>query len=99
LFGQLLREVQRIKSEGDYLAGKNLVENYGVKVDPVLHKEALTRFATLNIAPFKGFLQPHLQLIKDENGNVINVKIQQPQKFETQMLNLGKKYSFLPIIN
>jgi hypothetical protein len=59
LFGELLREIQRIKSEGDFNAGRNLVENYGVKVDPVLHKEVLERYQKLNIAPYAGFIQPN----------------------------------------
>src|SRR6185503_3307512 len=67
LFGQLLREVQRIKSEGDYKAGSALVETYGVKVDPQLHKEILDRYAKLNIAPYRGFIQPHLNAVTDQS--------------------------------
>ena len=99
LFGQLLREVQRIKSEGDYKAGSELVENYGVKVDPQLHKEVLDRYSKLNIAPYRGFIQPHLEPVKDESGEITDVKIIYPQKFTVQMMNFGKKFSFLPVQN
>lgn len=99
LFGQLLREVQRIKSEGDYAAGSALVETYGVKVDPQLHKEILDRYTKLNIAPYRGFIQPHLTPVSDQNGEITDVKIIYPQKFQLQMMNFGRKYSFLPAVN
>jgi dipeptidyl-peptidase III len=98
LFGELLKEIQRIKSEGDYAAATALVETYGVKVDPVLHKEVLERYARLNIAPYKGFIQPELTAIM-ENGKVKDVKISYPSDFTKQMLDYGKKYSFLPVKN
>jgi dipeptidyl-peptidase-3 len=98
LFGQLLREIQRIKSEGDYKAGKALVEGYGVKVDPVLHKEILERYAKLNLKPYKGFIQP--KLVPVMNGDEItDVKVEYPDNFFIQMMNYGKDYAFLPIIN
>jgi dipeptidyl-peptidase III len=98
LFGQLLREIQRIKSEGDYNAGKALVEGYGVKVDPVLHKEILERFAKLGIKPYKGFIQP--KLVPVMNGNEItDVKIEYPDNFYTQMMEYGKDYGLLPVMN
>jgi dipeptidyl-peptidase-3 len=98
LFGDLLREIQRIKSEGDYEAGKNLVETYGVKVDPVLHKEVLERYAKLNLKPYKGFIQPKLVAVM--NGEEItDVKIEYPTSFFDQMLYYGKEYSFLPVVN
>ena len=98
LFGQLLREIQRIKSEGDYNAGKALVENYGVKVDQALLTEVLARYAKLNIKPYRGFIQPKLTPIM--NGNEItDVKIEYPESFYAQMLEYGKKYSFLPVVN
>jgi dipeptidyl-peptidase-3 len=98
LFGELLREIQRIKSEGDFNAGKNLVETYGVKVDPVLHKEVLERFKKLNIKPYKGFIQP--KLVPVMNGDKItDVKIEYPTNFFYQMMEYGKKYSFLPVKN
>ena len=98
LFGQLLREIQRIKSQGDYNAGKNLIETYGVKVNPALHKEVLARYAKLNIKPYKGFIQP--ELVPVMNGDKItDVKIEYPINFFEQMMEYGKKYSFLPIKN
>ena len=98
LFGELLRELQRIKSEGDYTAAKNLVEGYGVKVDPVLHKEILERYAKLNIKPYQGFIQPRLIPVM-EGDNVTDVKIEYPESFFQQMMEYGKKYSFLPVMN
>ena len=74
LFGDLLREIQRIKSQGDYKAGKDLIENYGVKVDPILHKEILARYSSLNIAPYAGFIQPKLLPVM-EGDKIIDVKI------------------------
>lgn len=98
LFGNLLREIQRIKSEGDYDAGKNLVETYGVKVNQVLHKEILARYAKLNLKPYKGFIQPKLVAVM--NGEeIVDVKIEYPTSFFDQMLYYGKEYSFLPVMN
>lgn len=99
LFGQLLREVQRIKSEGDYAAGSALVEQYGVKVDAAVHKEVLERNAKLNIAPYRGFIQPRLEPLKDEKGNITDVRIIYPPQFMKQMMYYGKMYSFLPLVN
>lgn len=98
LFGQLLRETQRITSEGDYEGAKNLIENYGVKIDPALHKEVLDRYAKLNIAPYAGFIQPMLTPVM-EGGKIQDVKISYPTNFVKQMLELGKNYSFLPHLN
>ena len=92
LFGELLREIQRIKSEGDFEAGKNLIENYGVKVDYVLHKEVLERNSKFTSAPYSGFINPELVLIKDGDGNIIDVKIEQPESFASQMLSYSEKY-------
>ncbi|MDX2246380.1 MAG: dihydrofolate reductase [Bacteroidia bacterium] len=98
IFGQLLREVQRIKSQGDYEAAKALVENYGVKVDPVLHAEVLARYKTLNSAPYSGFIQPLLKPVM--NGDEItDVLIEYPMDFTAQMLYFAEKYSFLPNYN
>ncbi len=98
LFGQLLKEIQRIKSEGDYNAGKNLVEYYGVKVNQDIHKEVLERYKKLNIAPYAGFINPMLVPITKEN-RIINVKIEYPDDFTKQMLYYAKEYSFLPTYN
>ena len=96
LFGDLLREIQRIKSEGDFEAGKNLIENYGVKVDQKLHKEVLERNSKFTSAPYSGFINPELVLIQDEKGNIIDVKVVQPESFATQMHDYAKKYYTLP---
>ena len=98
LFGQLLREIQRIKSEGDFTAGKNLVENYGVKVDPILHKEVLERYAKLNVKPYRGFIQPKLVAVMD-GDKITDVKVEYPTSFFAQMMDYGKNYSFLPVNN
>lgn len=98
LFGDLLREIQRIKSEGDYKAGKALVETYGVKVDPALHKEVLERYAKLNIKPYRGFIQPRLVPVM-EGDKITGVKVEYPESFFQQMMEYGKKYAFLPVKN
>lgn len=95
LFGQLLRELQRIKSEGDFAAGKALVENYGVKVDRKLHEEVLARYAKLDQKPYKGFIQPRLTPVK-KAGKIVDVKVEYPESFFEQMLEYGKTYSVLP---
>ncbi len=98
LFGDLLREIQCIKSEGDYKAGRHLVETYGVKVDAVLHKEVLDRYNKLNIAPYAGFIQPKLVPIK-QGDKITDVKLEYPTDFIEQMLYYGKNYSLLPTEN
>lgn len=95
LFGQLLREIQRIKSEGDYAAATALVEGYGVKVDQELLKEVKERFIKLNVAPYKGFIQPKL-VPQMEGEKIVDVKVEYPNNFAENMLWLGKQYSFLP---
>ena len=95
LFGELLRETQRIKSEGDYKAVKELVETYGVKVDQELHKEVLDRNAQFKSAPYSGFINPVLVPEMDENGEIISIKVTQPESFEKQMMTYSKDYSFL----
>jgi len=94
LFGELLKEVQRITSEGDIDAGQALVETYGVKVDPELHKEVLERYSKLNIAPYGGFMNPNYTAVK-ENGKIIDIQITYPSDYVKQMLRYGKEYSFL----
>lgn len=98
LFGELLREIQRIKSEGDYAAGKALVETYGVKVNESLHNEVLERYAKLNIKAYKGFIQPKLVPVM-KNGKITDVKVEYPESFFKQMVEYGNKYSFLPVNN
>jgi len=99
LFGQLLRETQRIKSEGDYEAGKALVEDYGVKVDQKLHAEVLERNKQFASAPYSGFINPVLVPKLDTKGNIISIEVTQPKSFAEQMLNYSKKYGFLPLEN
>ncbi len=98
LFGQLLREIQRIKSEGDFNGGKNLVETYGVKVDAALHNEVLQRYKKLNVKPYRGFIQPKLIPVMD-GEKITDVKVEYPQSFFRQMIEYGKKYSYLPVKN
>lgn len=96
LFGQLLREVQRIKSEGDFNAGKALVENYGVKVDQKLHAEVLERNKQFASAAYSGFVNPVLVPKLDVKGNIISIEVKQPKTFAEQMLNYSKNFGFLP---
>jgi len=96
LFGDLLREVQRIKSQGDYAAGKALVENYGVRVDQALHAQVLKRSEKIKTAPYAGFIQPQMVPVMDANGAITDVKMEYPDDFVKQMLHYGEKYSFLP---
>ena len=98
-FGRLLAEVQRVKSEGDYKAAHDLVEGYGVKVDPVLHAEMIARYNQLNIAPYKGFINPVYTAVTDRNGHITDVKIDYKESYEHQMLRYSKEYAPLPFIN
>ena len=95
LFGELLKELQRIKSEGDFEAGKNLIENYGVKVDPQLHTELLDRYAKLNLAPYTGFVNPMLIPSFDDKGEITDVKVEYVDDYLSQMMYYGENYSFL----
>lgn len=98
LFGQLLREIQRIKSQGDLEAGRDLVETYGVRVDPELHAQVLERFEKLDIAPYSGFINPRLVPVM-EGEEIVEVEIEFPDDFTEQMLYYGKEYSLLPTYN
>ena len=95
LLGRMLREVQRIKSEGDFEAGKTLVEKYAVTVDPKLHAEVLTRYKALDIEPYSGFVNPQYELV-EKNGKVVDVKVSYPNDYVKQMLEYSREYSFLP---
>ena len=99
LFGELLAEIQRIKSTGDIQAAKKLVETYAIQVDPELHAEILERFKTLNLAPYKGFVNPVYTAIYDKNGNIKDVKIDYSEGYAAQHLRYSKQYSFLPTSN
>ena len=92
--GQLLSEVQRIKSEGDYEAARDLVEQYGVKIDAVLHQEVLSRYKKLGIAPYKGFINPQFSLVRDENGQITDINITYGEAYADQMIRYGKTYSY-----
>ncbi|MFZ4399016.1 MAG: dipeptidyl-peptidase 3 family protein [Bacteroidales bacterium] len=98
LFGKLLTEVQRIKSEGDYITGKFLVENYGIKVDAVLQKEVKERYANLKLAPYSGFINPDFKPIM-KDGKITDIIVEYPDNYVKQMMEYGKKYSFLPLDN
>ena len=95
LLGELLKEIQRVKSEGDYEAGKRIVENYGVKVDPHLHAEILERYEKLNLAPYTGFVNPKLIPVYSDEGEIKDVEVEYVNDYLGQMLEYGKNYSFL----
>ncbi|HPQ12835.1 MAG TPA: dihydrofolate reductase [Paludibacteraceae bacterium] len=99
LFGKLLAEIQRIKSTGDYNGAKTLVENYGVKVDPVIHKEILERYEKLNLAPYRGFVNPVYKAIKNADGEIRDVKISYDENYVEQQLRYSRQYSNLPTFN
>jgi dipeptidyl-peptidase-3 len=99
LFGALLAEVQRIKSEGDYEAGKRLVETYGVKVDPAIHAEIKERYAALNLSPYRGFVNPVMKEVKNDRGEVTDVTLDYSEGYSEQMLRYSRDYSFLPPYN
>jgi len=94
LFGELLKEIQRIKSEGDFEAGKKIIENYGVKIDPKLHAEILERYVRLNLAPYTGFVNPVLKPVYDSNGSITNITVEYTDDYIGQMMYYGKNYSF-----
>lgn len=99
LFGQLLRDIQRIKSEGDFNAARTLVETYGVKVATEVATEVKNRYKSLPSKPYSGFLQPKLVPVRDAKGNITDVKVEAEMDFKQQMLRYGKEYSFLPPMN
>lgn len=99
LFGQLLAEIQRIKSEGDFAAARHLVERYAVKVDPVLHKEVLTRYAKLRLSPYKGFINPVYTAVRGTDGSITDVKIDYTEAYDAQMLRYSRDYNTLPDVN
>lgn len=99
LFGDLLAEIQRIKSEGDFNGAKAIVANYAVKVDQKLHKEVLERYKTLNMKPYKGFVNPVFQLVQDKDGKITDVKISYTEGYAEQMMRYSKEFSTLPTYN
>lgn len=99
LFGELLAEIQRVKSTGDFKGAQTLVETYGVKIDPELHREILDRYAKLNITPYKGFINPVYTAVRDNDGNITDVKISYTEGYAEQMLRYSKDYATLPLVN
>ena len=99
LYGELLAEIQRITSEGDYPAAKAIVEKYAVKVNPELHKEVLERFAKLNIAPYKGFVNPVYKVERNADGDITDVTLDFTEGYVEQHLRYSREYSALPSVN
>ncbi len=99
LFGNLLAEIQRIKSEGDYEGARKLVETYGVQVDAKVHKEILERYARLKLSPYKGFINPVYQAVRNAQGNITDVTISYDEAFDAQNLRYSRDYHFLPLVN
>ena len=93
LFGELLREVQRVKSEGDYEAGRDLVETYAVRIDPSLHREVLDRYAHLDIAPYKGFVNPVYTPVRNTNDEIVDIEVSYNEDYIPQMLRYSRDYS------
>ena len=94
-FAKLLAEIQRIKSEGDFEAAKQLVERYAIHVEPKLHEELLARYKSLGIAPYKGFLNPKMELVSDSEGNATDVRLDYTEAYDEQMLRYSKEYGYL----
>lgn len=99
LFGRLLAEIQRVKSEGDYAGAQALVEQYGVKVDPELHREVLDRYQRLDLAPYKGFINPVYTAVRDAQGNITDVTVDYSEAYAAQMLRYSRDYETLPLVN
>ena len=99
LFGKLLAEIQRVKSTSDLAAARDLVENYGVKVDPALHAEVLERYKKLNLAPYKGFVNPRYEVVTDADGNITDVTVSYDEGYAEQMLRYSRDYATLPVRN
>ena len=95
LFGELLGEIQRIKSEGDFESGKKMVEAYGVKVDKALHSEVIERYSKLNLAPYTGFVNPYLLPVYDSNGGIRDIVVEYTDDYLGQMMYYGTQYSYL----
>ena len=94
-FASLLAEIQRIRSEGDYEAARTLVENYGIQVDSVLHQEVLSRYSTLHLAPYKGFINPRYEVLRDASGQLLDIVPHYDESFSAQMLRYSRDYSTL----
>ena len=94
-----LKEIQRIKSEGDYDAGMNIIETYGVKVDQEIHKEVLERNKKFTTPPYSGFINPELQPVYNDNNEIVDILVIQPESFAKQMIDYANKYTTLPDYN
>jgi dipeptidyl-peptidase-3 len=99
LFGQLLSEIQRIKSEGDFKAARALVETYGVKTDAETGRQVKARYAGLPTKAYSGFVQPRFVAVRDAAGNITDVRVERESDFVQQMLRYGREYAFLPVQN
>ena len=99
LFGEMLAEIQRIKSTGDFEAARTMVEKYAIKIDPELHREVLERYEKLNLAPYKGFVNPRYEAVTDAQGTITDVKVDYTEGYAEQMLRYSKDYSCLPSVN
>ncbi|MBQ8937571.1 MAG: dihydrofolate reductase, partial [Bacteroidaceae bacterium] len=99
LFGQLLAEIQRVKSEGDFEGARRLIETYAVKVNPDLHREVLERYRALNLAPYKGFINPEYIVKRDRLGNITDIQVKYGEAYDHQMLRYSRDYHFLPYVN
>ena len=95
VFARQLAEIQRIKSEGDFEAAKQLVERYAIHVEPTLHEELLARYKSLGIAPYKGFLNPKMEIVTDSEGNATDVRLDYTEAYDEQMLRYSKEYGYL----
>ena len=95
LFGELLAEIQRIRSTGDYAAACELIEKYAVKVDPEMHRQVLDRYAKLDIAPYKGFVNPVYTAVRDKDGKITDVTVSYPENYVDQMLRYSRDYNGL----
>ena len=95
MFAKLLMEIQRIKSEGDFTAARNIVEEYAIKVDSQLHEEILNRYSNLNIAPYKGFINPRLSLVHNEKGEIEDIVVDYTESYVDQMLRYSSEYGYL----
>ena len=95
LVARLLAEIQRIKSEGDYEAARELVETYAVKIDAQLHQEVLRRYRRLDLAPYKGFINPWLLPVVDRKGNIVDIQVNYSESYDHQMLRYSHEYGFL----
>ena len=99
LFGELLAKIQRIKSEGDFESARRLVELYAVQIDQSLHKEVVERYRKLGLSPYKGFINPVYEVVKDPSGRIVDVRVSYDETYDCQMLRYSRDYATLPYVN